>query len=139
MIAAVTSLFEPGHFGLLFFIALIGVAVHVGLDLLTSYGTQAFWPLSKQRIGLDALFIIDPVMLIAGFLGWFLAGTGHWETSHAVFILLFIVCVYIALRSLWAGFLYDRVRRQFPTGWRVSVLPGMLPGGGHLWRSQSVK
>jgi inner membrane protein len=129
VISGVISVFEPGHFGLLFSVSLIGVLIHVGLDLLTSYGTQAFWPASQRRIGLDALFIIDPVMLVAGFVGWILAGTGWWTVGHAVFVMLCIVCIYIALRCLWAGFLYDRVRKQYPSEWKVSVLPGPVP----LW------
>lgn len=127
VIAAIISLFEPGHFALLFTISLIAVVFHVLLDVMTSYGTQAFWPISKRRFGLDALFIIDPVMLIAGFLGWYLSGSGRWDTAQAVFVLAFIVFAYIALRAVWAGFLNDRVRRQFPAAWRISVLPGMLP------------
>lgn len=34
---------------------------HIYQDLITSYGTQIFAPLSRARFGMDAVFIIDPV------------------------------------------------------------------------------
>jgi inner membrane protein len=44
---------------------------HIGLDCLTSYGTQVFWPFSRTPIILGTIFIIDPlytVPLAAGLL-----------------------------------------------------------------------
>jgi inner membrane protein len=44
---------------------------HIGLDCLTSYGTQVFWPVSRTPVILGTIFIIDPlytVPLAAGLL-----------------------------------------------------------------------
>lgn len=44
---------------------------HIGLDCLTSYGTQVFWPFSRTPVVLGTIFIIDPlytVPLAAGLL-----------------------------------------------------------------------
>ncbi len=45
---------------------------HIGLDCLTVYGTQVFWPFSRTPVLLGTIFIIDPlytVPLAAGLLG----------------------------------------------------------------------
>ncbi|PQJ34165.1 hypothetical protein BSZ35_05705 [Salinibacter sp. 10B] len=45
---------------------------HIGLDCLTSYGTQIFWPFSRTPAIIGSIFIIDPlytVPLAAGLLG----------------------------------------------------------------------
>ena len=38
---------------------LLGVLLHIGMDYLTSYGTQVFWPFAAGHYTADALFIID--------------------------------------------------------------------------------
>ena len=37
----------------------LGVLLHIGMDYLTSYGTQVFWPFAAGHYTADALFIID--------------------------------------------------------------------------------
>jgi inner membrane protein len=47
------------------------LGTHIGLDCLTSYGTQVFWPFSRYPVILATIFIIDPlytVPLVAGLL-----------------------------------------------------------------------
>lgn len=47
---------------------------HIGLDCLTTYGTQVFWPFSRTPVILGTIFIIDPlytVPLAAGLLASF--------------------------------------------------------------------
>lgn len=41
---------------------LVGTLSHVMLDILTVYGTQAFWPFTREAIAIPALFIIDPLL-----------------------------------------------------------------------------
>jgi inner membrane protein len=38
----------------------LGVVLHIGMDVLTPYGTQVFWPFTTRRYTADALFILDP-------------------------------------------------------------------------------
>ncbi len=49
------------HFGLWVLCAYLAVATHPLLDLLTTYGTKLFVPLSGVRLGLDWVAIIDPI------------------------------------------------------------------------------
>lgn len=47
----------------------LGIAVHIGGDVLTAYGTALFAPLSWQRFSLPLVFVIDPyltLLLLAG-------------------------------------------------------------------------
>src|SRR5207248_4350160 len=37
----------------------LGVVLHIGMDVLTPYGTQVFWPWTARRYTADALFILD--------------------------------------------------------------------------------
>ena len=49
-------------FGLLAIVAYLGVLSHIGLDLLTPYGTAVLWPLDARRLSLGWLYVIDPVV-----------------------------------------------------------------------------
>lgn len=42
----------------------LALATHALLDAMTVYGTQLFWPLSKEPFGLGSVFIIDPIYTI---------------------------------------------------------------------------
>lgn len=48
-------------------------STHIFVDLLTVYGTQIFWPLSRHPYGIDSIFIIDPVYTLPLALGVILA------------------------------------------------------------------
>ncbi|MCL6631195.1 MAG: metal-dependent hydrolase [Alicyclobacillus herbarius] len=126
LVALVLSLFWPGHMGLFYLLALCGVLVHVGLDVLTSYGTQALWPFSKRRLAMDCLFIVDLVLLLCGFAGIALVVRG-WSPAKAVFVCGGIACLYIAVRCLHTGWLYERMHRAYPDARHISVLPGPMP------------
>ena len=49
--------------------ALIGYATHAPLDMLTTYGTQLFWPFANTRVALDVVAIVDPIFTLAVFIG----------------------------------------------------------------------
>jgi len=58
-------------------LAVAGLLLHGVLDLLTSYGTQIFAPLTSRPFALPLLFIVDPLV-------WLLLGTGvvlAWRRS----------------------------------------------------------
>lgn len=48
-------------------------STHIFVDLLTVYGTQIFWPLSRHPYGIDSIFIIDPLYTLPLALGVILA------------------------------------------------------------------
>jgi len=49
--------------------SLLAYATHAPLDLMTSYGTLIFWPLTNERFGLDFISIIDPIYTFPLFIG----------------------------------------------------------------------
>jgi inner membrane protein len=50
---------EPRGWRALYGVTAIGLATHIAGDLITSFGTIIFWPLSDARPGLGSTFIID--------------------------------------------------------------------------------
>jgi len=45
-------------------LAVLCLGTHVGLDCLTTYGTQVFWPFSREPVIYGTIFIIDPLYTI---------------------------------------------------------------------------
>ena len=43
----------------------LGILVHIGLDLITPFGTKVLYPFSTARFALDLAFVIDPVLTAA--------------------------------------------------------------------------
>jgi len=63
-------------------IILVGsvLLTHVGLDCLTSYGTQIFWPFSRTPVIIGSVFIIDPLYTLPLATGLL---TGFWWAPSA--------------------------------------------------------
>lgn len=59
----------PPNWRLLFGYACLGVAVHILQDFTNNYGVRPFTPFGAKWYSWDIVFIIDPVMLLALFLG----------------------------------------------------------------------
>ena len=51
---------EPRGWRALYGVTAMGIALHIAGDLITSFGTMIFWPVSDMRPGLGSTFIIDP-------------------------------------------------------------------------------
>lgn len=47
------------RYGVVFGLSLLGIYTHIFFDLITSYGTQIFFPFSDKRYSLNLVFIID--------------------------------------------------------------------------------
>ena len=62
--------FSRENFLRLITVAYLGVMSHIGLDLLTPFGTAFLWPLSDRRFSLELHHVIDPIFsaLTLGFL-----------------------------------------------------------------------
>ena len=75
--------------------ALAGLASHLFLDWLTSYGTELLWPLSTARFQLNWVFILDPYL-------WAILGVTLWaairlHSRRAPGIGLVVVGAYLLL------------------------------------------
>jgi len=124
--AAGRALGGPRWFWPLFFLGLAVLSAHVFLDLATSYGTQIFNPLSRQRFSLDWLFIIDPY-----FTTLLLAGAAAALVSPAWGRKLGACCLaaaggYLVLCGLYHYQALTLARQVFPAAqgeWVVAALP----------------
>tara|TARA_R110002050_G_scaffold1244_4_gene8696 strand:- start:129134 stop:130150 length:1017 start_codon:yes stop_codon:yes gene_type:complete len=93
-----------------FLLAWLALVTHSGLDALTVYGTQLFWPFMPPPISGGSVFIVDPlysIPLLAGFLAILLKPKSLF--SHRTMLASFIFsCAY-----LLAGlFIQNWVERQ---------------------------
>jgi len=73
---------------------------HIGLDCLTSYGTQIFWPFSRTPVIIGSVFIIDPLYtlpLAAGLLLSFLWSPSARARRIANYTGLAVSSAYLAL------------------------------------------
>ena len=93
--AAVYAVFSGASFAALFWSSFWALILHIGTDILNSYGTYALWPFKRKRLAADILAICDIyilVILAGGILGSFL-----WR----------IECIYWA----WTGFVFYIILR----------------------------
>src|SRR5215831_18159076 len=59
---AARLVFRRARLPTLWLFAAIGIASHILLDWITSFGTMFFYPVSAHRYSLDWVFILDPVV-----------------------------------------------------------------------------
>jgi inner membrane protein len=95
---------------------------HVGLDCLTSYGTQVFWPFSRTPVIFGTIFIIDPlytVPLAGGLLAALRWKSGSHRRRLANYVGLVVSSAYLLLTV--GNKLY--VERVFEASLRSQSLP----------------
>lgn len=114
--------------------ALIAGWSHIFCDLWTSYGTRALWPFSDDRLALDWISVIDPLMTLplAALAGWAvlrkcrrtaMAGLG-WAMIYLAF------CIFQQHRATEA--LETLIASRGHTAERLSVKPSF--GNTVVWR-----
>jgi inner membrane protein len=111
----------------------LAVLAHVGLDLLTSYGTQAFWPLSGKRFGLDVLAIVEVPLILIGILGVYFRRQG-WDLKSTLLVFGGTALAYILMRAVirWRmGRIVATRYQDFPIV-RMSVVPTFGPRKWHF-------
>ncbi len=95
------------------FIAFIGYASHIFMDLTNQYGTRILSPLDWQQYSLDLMFIIDPYITIGLLLSVILCKFNKKRTIVIALITVFILIAYTGGRYYLHGktkeFLRDRI------------------------------
>jgi inner membrane protein len=64
----------PPRWGLLFLFGCLAGLSHILLDYTNNYGIRPLWPFSEHWISWDIVFIVDPVILLALFIGLIVPG-----------------------------------------------------------------
>jgi inner membrane protein len=108
------------NFVLLSVIVALGIYSHILFDLITSYGTVIFDPISMKRYSWNLVFILDPFITIPVILGLILC----WKRSDralmiSVSIFTFLV-VYLSL-NLCVRLLYEEKLEGFATASSIAV------------------
>ncbi len=79
-------------------IAAMGLAMHIGGDLITAYGTQVLAPLSTARFSWPLVFVIDPIVsavLVAG-----LVAARRWPARRMASVALLVLAGYLGLQTV---------------------------------------
>jgi len=117
---------EPRGWRALYGITAMGIALHIAGDLITSYGTMIFWPVSTWRAELGTTFILDPWfsgVIVLGLLASLLLRRSKLPSVAA----LAFLCAYVGfqyelkLRALEFGAAYARSHAM--SGARVDAQP----------------
>ena len=108
----------------------LGILVHIGLDLITSFGTMVLYPLSSSRFTLDLVFIADPILTAAFAVPLVVAWRRPHLASRAVRIGLAAVILYLTLAAgaravAEAQFAAELNRRRVPAD-RITVVPRLF-------------
>jgi len=104
---------------------LIGLALllHISLDVITSYGTMLFAPVSDARISADLLFIIDPLFTCCLFIP-LLAGLIWKKYARSLGVLSFAAALaYLALAFSNQQQAIDLTRTAHPDAIAFHALP----------------
>lgn len=115
--------------------AVIGYATHGLLDACTTYGTQLFWPFSRQRVAWDTISIIDPIFTLVLLIGVVTSALRRTAVP-AILALLFCVSYLLvgAVQRDRAAEVQERIAaaRSHPIS-RGEVFPTV--GNNVVWRS----
>ncbi len=115
--------------------ALPAYVSHCLLDAATTYGTQIYWPFSRERVGWDFISIIDPVFTLT-ILTLLIVGLMKQRRSFAAFAAT-LALVYLGAgalqRSRAAEVQQTLARERGHTIERSEVMPTL--GNNLVWRS----
>ena len=113
----------------------LGIMVHIGLDLITSFGTRVLWPFSEARLALDLAFIVDPLLTATFAVPLLVAWWRPRLAARAVRVGLASGLLYLALaagaRAVAAEGFTGWLRSQGIQVERVTLLPRLF--GPFLW------
>lgn len=116
--------------------SLLGYLTHGLLDACTSYGTLLFWPFSHQRIALDLVSVVDPLMTLPliGFLA--LAVSKRRPALAAIGIAWCLM--YLGLGSLQDHRAAASIRELAAARGHVPVSVDVKPTLGNLWLFKTI-
>ncbi len=93
---------EPGGWRALYGVAALGIATHIAGDVITSFGTMIFAPLSDWRAALGTTFIID--LWFSGIILAGLAASALWYRSRLpALAALLVLAGYVGLQWTLKG------------------------------------
>lgn len=105
----------------------LGVLLHVFMDFTNSYGVRLLMPFSERWFYGDALYIVDPLLLLALGTGWWLAKTTPRPARIAIAAAALYVLAMLG-SNVWArSVVADGIARAGrPSGTKFMVTPVFL-------------
>src|SRR4030065_721684 len=79
-------------------IAAMGLAIHIGGDLITAYGTQLLAPFSAARFSWPLVFVIDPYVTFILVTG--LVAARRWPARQSALVALLVLTGYLSLQAV---------------------------------------
>jgi len=119
---------------IIYFWAWVATGIHICLDLLTSYGTMALWPLNTARYAWDVLMIIDPLIIVVFYIAMFLTRKTSLNKRKVYATVFAVTIIYVSSRAFIQHQLFQDVARAFSPKTqivRTSVIPNLL--GYNKW------
>ena len=132
---------DPGGWRPYFGVTALGIGIHIAGDVITSFGTMVFAPLSDLRVAMGTTFIID--LYFTGIIALGLAASRLWRSSRApAAVALSVLVCYVGFQAMLhrqaieAGREYARAHNLFaarvaalerplsPFNWRLIVARG---------------
>lgn len=130
-------------------ICAIGTFSHMIFDLLTSFGTQLFYPFSTERYSLDWIFILDPVITLSALVPLILMRGRPARALRCARVGVAVLVGYLVITGIGHSIAVKRFEASLKeAGIRydtVAALPGFLgpfrwsglaKGEGTVYRSQ---
>ncbi len=108
------------------------IALHIGLDLITAYGTMILAPISDWRAALDLVFIIDPILTLPLVLFLIAALARPAWRRHAAATAMLFTLSYLSLTAVVHNRAQAFLNRAAPHAVERAVLP--LPVSPFRWR-----
>jgi len=115
----------------------LGILLHIGLDLITPFGTKVLYPLTSKPFSWELAFVIDPLLTMAFALPLLVAWWRPPLASRAVAIGLLAAVLYLGLATGAREIARSRFRvelgQQVIAADRVEVIPRLF--SPFLWRA----
>lgn len=99
LLAIILARFWPGRppWQAFFGVCALGIAAHIGGDVITLYGIKLLWPLSDGALGLGIVFDVDPYIALIVALGFI--GALRWRPRLSAALMLMALTVYLGLQT----------------------------------------
>jgi inner membrane protein len=113
---------EPGGWRALYGVTALGIGAHIAADVITSYGTMVFAPLTDWRAAIGTTFIIDlwfSGIIVAGLIASAIAYRSRWPAVAALVVLV----SYVGLQYLQREQALEFAARHARPGMQIDAHP----------------
>jgi len=108
------------------------IALHIGLDLITSFGTMILAPFSDWRATLDLVFIIDPLFTACLLIPLLLAFIWKRYARTLTITSFILMCAYLGLTLMMHHATIQLARNDQPSALEYNALP--MPFSPFRWQ-----